>query len=103
MRLILSPDGCFNSPELRNGLLGEKFYYSVNREMNSPPRHYVVTVAPAHPRPFDEGMSLKVLLPASNRKHAMLRARRYVPGTITAVQVVRWTPTSPAKSEARGK
>lgn len=59
------------------------------------PRHYFVTVAPANPLPFDEGMSLKVLLPARDRQHAMRRARRYVPGIITSVQLVKWTSEAP--------
>lgn len=59
--------------------------------IRGPGRYYFVTVAPANAQPLDEGMSLKVLLPARDRKHAMRRARRYVPGIIQAVQVVRWT------------
>lgn len=59
------------------------------------PRHYLVTVAPANPKPFDEGIELKILLPAETRKQAIRRVARYAPGVITAVQLVKWDKRRP--------
>ena len=63
----------------------------------SPPRRYFVTVAPANPLPFDEGMSLKVLLPARRSQNcdaarAPLRPRKKI---LTSVQLVQWTSEAP--------
>jgi hypothetical protein len=57
----------------------------------TPVRHYFVTVCPANVHVLDEGMALKILLPAANPRQARRRVRRYAPGRIQAVQLVRWT------------
>ena len=56
-----------------------------------PGRYYFVTVCPTNPHVLDEGMDLKILLPAENPRQARRRVRRYAPGRIQAVQLVRWT------------
>lgn len=56
-----------------------------------PVRHYLVTVVPEDLTPMDEGIALKILLPADNPRQARRRVTRYAPGRIRAVQLVKWT------------
>ena len=63
----------------------------LDAKAGDPGRYYFVTVYPANVHVFDEGMALKILLPAENPRQARRRVRRYAPGRIQAVQLVKWT------------
>ena len=58
------------------------------KQPTSKPYDYIVQVAPTNPRPYDEGLILHVGVVAPSSTQAMVRVRRYVPGTITGVQKV---------------
>lgn len=52
-------------------------------------RDYLIDVSPSHPFKFDEGLSLRVQVSASSRKHAISILRRYIKGTITGIKLLR--------------